>query len=78
MIDPGLYSPATIVWKIHSDPSITFGGVAQANNLASRVRSIHTKLGLDDPHHHFLHGYEHFIVGQIFLVRKLPHQLPSR
>ena len=96
MIDPGLYSPATIVWKIHSDPSmaiggirallqqalhpvamagvaahsnfrddawgrlqrtgdyvttITFGEVAEANKLASRVRAIHTKLGLDDPHH---------------------------
>ena len=96
MINPGLYSPATIVWKIHSDPSmavggirallqqalhpvamagvaahsnfrddawgrlqrtgdyvttITFGEVAEANNLASRVRSIHTKLGLDNPHH---------------------------
>jgi len=96
MINPGLYSPATIVWKIHSDPSmavggirallqqalhpvamagvaahsnfrddawgrlqrtgdyvttITFGEVAEANKLASRVRAIHTKLGLDDPHH---------------------------
>ena len=96
MISPGLYSPATVTWKIHSDPSmavggiralleqalhplamagvaahsnfrddawgrlqrtgdyvttITFGEVAEAEKLAARVRSIHTKLGLDDPHH---------------------------
>lgn len=96
MNNPGLYSPATIVWRIHSDPSmavggirallqqalhpvamagvaahsnfrddawgrlqrtgdyvttITFGEVDEANKLASRVRAIHTKLGLDDPHH---------------------------
>lgn len=96
MINPGLFSPATIVWKIHSDPSmavggirallqqalhpvamagvaahsnfrddawgrlqrtgdyvstITFGEVAEAEKLAARVRAIHTKLGLDDPHH---------------------------
>ena len=96
MINPGLFSPSTIVWKIHSDPSmavggirallqqalhpvamagvaahsnfrddawgrlqrtgdyvstITFGEVEEANKLASRVRAIHTKLGLDDPHH---------------------------
>ena len=96
MINPGLFSPSTIVWKIHSDPSmavggirallqqalhpvamagvaahsnfrddawgrlqrtgdyvstITFGEVEEANKLASRVRAIHTKLGLDDPHY---------------------------
>ena len=95
MIRPGLYSPETVVWKIHSDSSmavggiralleqalhpaamagvaahsnfrddawgrlqrtgdyvstITFGEVAEAEKLAARVRAIHTKLGLDDPH----------------------------
>ncbi len=96
MKELGLYSPETIVWKIHSDPSmavggiralleqalhpiamagvathsnfrddawgrlqrtgdyvstITFGEVDEAEKLAARVRAIHTKLGLDDPHH---------------------------
>jgi len=30
--------------------TITFGEVAEAEKLAARVRAIHTKLGLDDPH----------------------------
>jgi uncharacterized protein (DUF2236 family) len=94
--DPrGLYSPDSIVWKIHSDPSmvvggiralfqqalhpvamagvathsnfredawgrlqrtgdyvatLTFGSTEQAQELSQRVRRVHTKLGLDDPH----------------------------
>jgi len=91
----GLYSPDSVVWKVHSDPSMVVGGirallqqalhplamdgVAKNSNfredawgrlqrtgdyvstlsfaprkdaevLAARVRSVHTKLGLDDPH----------------------------
>lgn len=94
--DPrGIYNPDSIVWKIHSDPSmviggiralfeqalhpvamagvathsnfredawgrlqrtgdyvatLTFGSTAQAQELAQRVRRVHTKLGLDNPH----------------------------
>jgi len=93
--DLGLYSPESVVWKIHSDPSMVVGGIrallqqalhpvamdgvaknsnfredtwgrlertgnyvatlsfatrAEAEKLAARVRSVHTKLGLDDPH----------------------------
>ena len=91
----GFYSPESIVWKIHSDPSMVVGGIRallqqalhpvamdgvaknsnfredawgrlqrtgdyvstvsfapreDAEALAARVRSVHTKLGLDDPH----------------------------
>lgn len=91
----GLYSPESIVWQVHSDPSMIVGGirallqqalhpdamdgVAQNSNfredtwgrlqrtgdyvatlsfaprqdaetLSARVRSVHTRLGLDDPH----------------------------
>jgi len=91
----GFYSPESVVWKVHSDPSMLVGGirallqqalhpvamdgVAKNSNfredawgrlqrtgdyvstlsfaprkdaeiLAARVRSVHTKLGLDDPH----------------------------
>ncbi|MEI6811706.1 MAG: oxygenase MpaB family protein [Actinomycetes bacterium] len=91
----GLFSPDTVTWKIHSDPSmvvggiralleqalhpvamdgvaknsnfredawgrlqrtgeyvstITFGTSSEAQSLAERVRKIHFKLGLDDPH----------------------------
>jgi len=91
----GFYSPESVVWKVHSDPSMVVGGIRallqqalhpvamdgvaknsnfredawgrlqrtgdyvstlsfaprkQAESLASRVRSVHTKLGLDDPH----------------------------
>lgn len=91
----GIYSPDSIVWKIHSDPSmviggiralfqqalhpvamagvathsnfredawgrlqrtgdyvatLTFGSTEQAQELAQRVRRVHTKLGLDNPH----------------------------
>ncbi|MGI9144261.1 MAG: oxygenase MpaB family protein [Candidatus Planktophila sp.] len=91
----GLYSPESIVWKVHSDPSMLVGGIRalleqalhpvamdgvaknsnfredawgrlqrtgdyvstlsfaprkEAEILAARVRSVHTKLGLDDPH----------------------------
>jgi len=91
----GLYSPESVVWKVHSDPSMVVGGIrallqqalhpvamdgvaknsnfredtwgrlqrtgdyvstlsfaprAEAEKLAARVRSVHTKLGLDDPH----------------------------
>ena len=91
----GLYSPDSVVWKVHSDPSMLVGGIrallqqalhpvamdgvaknsnfredawgrlqrtgdyvstlsfaprADAEKLAARVRSVHTKLGLDDPH----------------------------
>ncbi|CAB4654563.1 unannotated protein [freshwater metagenome] len=90
----GLFSPDSIAWRIHSDPSmivggirallqqalhpeamdgvaknsnfredawgrlqrtgdyvstLTFGTPEEANALASRVRTVHTKLGLDDP-----------------------------
>lgn len=94
--DPrGIYNPESIVWKVHSDPSmliggvralfqqalhpvamagvathsnfredawgrlqrtgdyvttLTFGTTEQALELASRVRRVHTKLGLDNPH----------------------------
>jgi len=94
--DPrGIYSPESIVWKVHSDPSmliggvralfqqalhpvamagvathsnfredawgrlqrtgdyvttLTFGTTEQALELTSRVRRVHTKLGLDNPH----------------------------
>jgi uncharacterized protein (DUF2236 family) len=94
--DPrGLYNPDSIVWKIHSDPSmvvggiralfqqalhpvamagvathsnfredawgrlqrtgdyvatLTFGSTEQAQELTQRVRRVHTKLGLDNPH----------------------------
>ena len=91
----GLFSPQSVVWKIHSDPSMVVGGIRallqqalhpvamdgvaknsnfredtwgrlqrtgdyvatlsfaprkDAEALAARVRSVHTKLGLDDPH----------------------------
>ena len=91
----GLYSPDSVVWKVHSDPSMVVGGIRallqqalhpvamdgvaknsnfredawgrlqrtgdyvstlsfaprkDAETLAARVRSVHTKLGLDDPH----------------------------
>jgi uncharacterized protein (DUF2236 family) len=91
----GLYSPESIVWQVHSDPSMIVGGIrallqqalhpvamdgvaknsdfrddawgrlqrtgdyvstlsfapiAEAEALAARVRSVHTRLGLDDPH----------------------------
>jgi uncharacterized protein (DUF2236 family) len=91
----GLYSPESVLWKIHSDPSMLVGGIRallqqalhpvamdgvaknsnfredawgrlqrtgdyvstlsfapskDAYSLAARVRSVHTKLGLDDPH----------------------------
>ena len=91
----GLFSPNSVLWKIHSDPSMVVGGIRallqqalhpvamdgvaknsnfredtwgrlqrtgdyvatlsfapreDAEALASRVRSVHTKLGLDDPH----------------------------
>jgi uncharacterized protein (DUF2236 family) len=91
----GLYSPESIVWQVHSDPSMIIGGIrallqqalhpvamdgvaknsdfrddawgrlqrtgdyvstlsfapiAEAEALAARVRSVHTRLGLDDPH----------------------------
>lgn len=91
----GFYAPESIVWKIHSDPSMVVGGIRallqqalhpvamdgvaknsnfredawgrlqrtgdyvstlsfapreDAEALAARVRSVHTKLGLDDPH----------------------------
>lgn len=90
----GLYSPESVLWKIHSDPSMLVGGIRallqqalhpvamdgvaknsnfredawgrlqrtgdyvstlsfapskDAHALAARVRSVHTKLGLDDP-----------------------------
>ena len=94
--DPrGIYSPQSIVWKIHSDPSmvvggiralfeqalhpvamagvathsnfredawgrlqrtgdyvatLTFGSTQQVEELAARVRKVHTKLALDNPH----------------------------
>ena len=94
--DPrGIYSPESIVWKIHSDPAmviggiralfeqalhpvamagvathsnfredawgrlqrtgdyvatLTFGSTQQAEELAVRVRKVHTKLALDNPH----------------------------
>ena len=95
MKEIGLFSPTSVVWKIHSDPSmavggirallqqalhpaamagvaahsdfrddawgrlqrtgdyvsmLTFGEVTEAEQLAARVRMIHSKLGLDDPH----------------------------
>ena len=91
----GLYSPESIVWQVHSDPSMIVGGIrallqqalhpvamdgvaknsdfrddawgrlqrtgdyvstlsfapiAEAEALAARVRSVHTRLGLGDPH----------------------------
>ena len=91
----GLFSPQSVVWKIHSDQSMVVGGIRallqqalhpaamdgvaknsnfredtwgrlqrtgdyvatlsfapckDAEALAARVRSVHTKLGLDDPH----------------------------
>ena len=91
----GLYSPESIVWQVHSDPSMIVGGIrallqqalhpvamdgvaknsdfrddawgrlqrtgdyvstlsfapiAEAEALAARVRSVHTRLGLADPH----------------------------
>jgi uncharacterized protein (DUF2236 family) len=91
----GLYSPESIVWQVHGDPSMIVGGIrallqqalhpvamdgvaknsdfrddawgrlqrtgdyvstlsfapiAEAEALAARVRSVHTRLGLDDPH----------------------------
>jgi uncharacterized protein (DUF2236 family) len=91
----GIYNPDSIVWKLHSDPSmlvggvralfqqalhpvamagvathsnfredawgrlqrtgdyvttLTFGTTEQALELTSRVRKVHTKLGLDNPH----------------------------
>jgi len=91
----GLFSPQSVVWKIHSDPSMVVGGIRallqqalhpvamdgvaknsnfredtwgrlqrtgdyvatlsfaprkDAEALAARVRSVHTKLGLDNPH----------------------------
>jgi uncharacterized protein (DUF2236 family) len=91
----GLFSPQSVVWKIHSDQSMVVGGIRallqqalhpaamdgvaknsnfredtwgrlqrtgdyvatlsfaprkDAEELAARVRSVHTKLGLDDPH----------------------------
>jgi uncharacterized protein (DUF2236 family) len=94
--DPrGIYNPESIVWRVHSDPSmliggvralfqqalhpvamagvathsnfredawgrlqrtgdyvttLTFGSTEQALELTSRVRKVHTKLGLDNPH----------------------------
>ena len=90
----GIYNPESIVWKVHSDPSMVIGGVRalfqqalhpvamagvathsnfredawgrlqrtgdyvttltfgtteQAHELTSRVRRVHTKLGLDNP-----------------------------
>ena len=75
--DPrGIYSPESVVWKVHSDPSMLIGGVralfqqalhpvamagvATHSNfredawgrleLTARVRRVHTKLGLDNPH----------------------------
>ena len=91
----GFFSPNSVTWKIHSDPSMLIGGIRalleqalhpgamsgvaahsnfredawgrlqrtgdyvgtltfgtkeEAEKLAARVRSIHTKLKLDDPH----------------------------
>jgi uncharacterized protein (DUF2236 family) len=91
----GLYSPESIVWQVHSDPSMVVGGIrallqqalhpdamdgvaknsnfredtwgrlqrtgdyvatisfaprTQAEALSTRVRSVHTRLGLDRPH----------------------------
>ncbi|MFM8854872.1 MAG: oxygenase MpaB family protein [Actinomycetota bacterium] len=91
----GFFSPNSVTWKIHSDPSmliggiralleqalhpgamsgvaahsnfredawgrlqrtgdyvgtLTFGTIEEAEKLAARVRAIHTKLNLDDPH----------------------------
>jgi len=91
----GLYSPESIVWQVHSDPSMVVGGIRallqqalhpdamdgvaknsnfredtwgrlqrtgdyvatlsfaprmQAEALSARVRSVHTRLGLDGPH----------------------------
>ena len=91
----GIFSPNSVTWKIHSDPSMLIGGIRalleqalhpgamsgvaahsnfredawgrlqrtgdyvgtltfgtqeEAEKLAARVRSIHTKLKLDDPH----------------------------
>jgi uncharacterized protein (DUF2236 family) len=94
--DPrGIYSPDSIVWKVHSDPAmviggvralfqqalhpvamagvathsnfredawgrlqrtgdyvatLTFGSTEQAQEITARVRRVHTKLGLDNPH----------------------------
>ena len=93
MVD-GLFSPDSVAWRIHSDPSmlvggiralllqalhpeamdgvaknsnfredawgrlqrtgdyvstLTFGTSAEANALASRVRIVHSKLGVDEP-----------------------------
>ena len=94
--DPrGIYSPDSVVWRIHSDPAmliggiralfeqalhpvamagvathsnfredawgrlqrtgdyvatLTFGSTEQALELSSRVRRVHTRLGLDNPH----------------------------
>jgi uncharacterized protein (DUF2236 family) len=90
-----LFSPDSVTWKIHSDPSMVVGGIralleqalhpvamdgvaknsnfredawgrlqrtgdyvatitfaprTEAEKLSARVRSIHTKLGLDNPH----------------------------
>ena len=90
-----LFAPDSVMWRIHSDPSMAVGGVralleqalhpaamdgvaknsnfredtwgrlqrtgdyvatitfaprAEAEALSARVRSVHTKLGLDDPH----------------------------
>ncbi len=96
-LDPrGLFSPDSITWRIHSDPSMAIGGIRalleqalhpvamdgvaknsnfredawgrlqrtgdyvttltfgtpdEAQSLASRVRRVHTTLGLDDPHY---------------------------
>ncbi|MFM8383783.1 MAG: oxygenase MpaB family protein, partial [Actinomycetota bacterium] len=91
----GFFSPNSVTWKIHSDPSMLIGGIRalleqalhpgamsgvaahsnfredawgrlqrtgdyvgtltfgtkeEAEKLAARVRAIHTKLNLDDPH----------------------------
>lgn len=94
-IEESLFSPDSIAWKIHSDPSMVVGGIralleqalhpvamagvaensnfrddawgrlqrtgdyvatitfaprSEAEKLSARVRAIHTKLGLDNPH----------------------------
>ncbi len=96
MSHDGLFSPKSVAWRIHSDPSmfvggiralleqalhpdamagvaahsnfredswgrlqrtgdyvgtLTFGRVSEAQALASRVRKVHQKLGLDNPRH---------------------------
>jgi len=95
MADVGLYGPASVTWRVHSDPVMplsgpralllqalqpdamagvagssgfrddpwgrlhrtaeyvgitTFGTTAEAERAGARVRGIHRRLGLDDPH----------------------------